>query len=157
MTVRAKYLRIPPEKWGTYQHYQKKVDDPAYRPRWLKLYLKMLDTYPFRDLTPDTKWCYIGLLLIAAEKGNLIPSGSLGLSKRLAMSEESVTSSVHVLLDIGMIERYSEVSSRADLALLYPPSKEGRDKREEEAFQRKLGDAAETALADINKKLRGTA
>jgi hypothetical protein len=156
VTARAKYLRIPDDKWERYQHYHKNTD-PGYKPPWIKLYVKLLDTYPFRDFDPTTKWVYVGLLMLAAESSNRVESGALILSKRLTISPNAARKSVQTLVENGLIETVSAKKSRIGLDSDYTLKYRSKNKEVEKGLTTVPREQGLTALDHINKKLRGAA
>ena len=51
-----------------YQHYK------ANSPRWVKLYSSLLTDYDFTRLPDESKWHFLGLILLASKMGNEMPA-----------------------------------------------------------------------------------
>lgn len=61
----AKNVRI--RNWDRFQHYSGR------RPPWIKLHSELLDNAEFMDMSVQTRWFAMTLLLVAARTNNVIP------------------------------------------------------------------------------------
>lgn len=71
----AEYLSV--RDFDKLQHYK----DRALI--WIKLHVTLLDDYEFQQLPDETKYHYIGLLLLAARMGNRLPNDAAYLSRQI--------------------------------------------------------------------------
>lgn len=73
--------------WERYQHYRDR------NPPWIKLYTELLDDEGFLALPDAAKWQLVGLFLLAARRGNVLPEKAgqlkvlLGITGRLYIPE----------------------------------------------------------------------
>lgn len=65
------------KKFSTYQHYKTR------NPPWIKLYRSILNDYEMRCLPLESRFAYIGLLILASETDNHIPPDYKFLSERI--------------------------------------------------------------------------
>lgn len=71
----AKYFSV--RDFDKLQHYK----DRALI--WIKLHLELLDDYEFQQLPDETKYHLIGLMLLAARRGNRLPNDHTYLSRQI--------------------------------------------------------------------------
>lgn len=71
----AEYLSV--RDFDRLQHYKDRALS------WIKLHLTLLDDYEFQQLTDETKYHFIGLMLLAARMGNRLPNNPAFLSRQI--------------------------------------------------------------------------
>ena len=79
------------------QHFKKK------RPPWIKFYRDLPLDYPFINLPEYAKLTFVFLTIVASEHDNRIPYDIEFLSKRLAITEDTIRLGVGELLNAGMV------------------------------------------------------
>ncbi len=109
-----------------YQHYR---DRP---PVWIKLYQSLLDDYEFCRLMDQSKYLFVGLILIAVRMNNHVPADPAWLANRLSMTS---TPDVKALVRAGLVvtEKAKGRPRRAKSASTVPYNPASvEEKREEE-------------------------
>ena len=79
------------------QHFKKK------RPPWIKFYRDLPLDYPFINLPEYAKLTFVFLTIVASEHDNRIPYDIEFLSKRLAITGDTIKLGVGELLNAGMV------------------------------------------------------
>lgn len=115
--------------WDRFQHYQKQARKEDYRPAWIKLYTTTLTDPSIASLDPSSRWCLIGLWILAAMTGNKIPENYDWIDRMIGMDARK---SVDLIVESGLVERVP-VPSRVALEESEDESRGGlyREKREE--------------------------
>ncbi|HJQ33149.1 MAG TPA: hypothetical protein VJ866_13255 [Pyrinomonadaceae bacterium] len=101
----AKYLSV--RDFDKLQHYK----DRALI--WIKLYVTLLDDYELQQLPDETKYHYIGLLLLAARMGNQLPNDAAYLSRQIGAS---TSINLEILLQRGCLIPYKRKRTKAHSA-----------------------------------------
>jgi len=78
----AKRRHISIKNFTTYQHYSHR------HPPWIKLHLSLLDDPAFLKLPDESKWHYVGLLLLASRHANAIPYDPSYIVNRLGITSK---------------------------------------------------------------------
>ena len=79
------------------QHFKKK------RPPWIKFYRDLPLDYPFINLPEYAKLTFVFLTIVASEHDNRIPYDIEFLSKRLAITGDTIRLGVGDLVNVGMV------------------------------------------------------
>src|SRR5579864_5712868 len=118
--------------WEKYQQYGN-----GSGPAWIKLYIKILDSYGFEGLQDNAKAHMICLMLLAARTDNHIPDDPEWIGKKI-----NATTPINIdkLIKIGFLERCScsECASIKEFprARAYSIPIEEREERREEKKER---------------------
>lgn len=106
------YLRV--KNLEQYQHYSTR------NPPWIKLYRSLLGDYELRQLTAETRYLYIGCLILASECDNRLVSDVKFLSERLGftVTEEMITSLINSGFLLASSARRALASARKCSSLL---------------------------------------
>lgn len=138
--------------WEKHQHYKQKAKDPDYRPSWIKLYTDVMTDPSIACLDPSSRWCLVGLWILAARTGNRIPENYAWLDRMVGMDTEKAVAEI---LEHGLVVRYSG-DSRDGLDESYTESRGSLDiEKRREDKKREEGEAPrEGTLAFEVGKLR---
>lgn len=100
--VRKKSIKIPAfvsvceKQFARIEHY--KTGDRA--TRWIKLYLDQLDDIDFCTLPDETKWHFVGLMMLSTKLFNRLPTNQNFLMQKLSATSEI---NLEILLQKGLI------------------------------------------------------
>ena len=112
------------------QHFKKK------RPPWIKFYRDLPLDYPFINLPEYAKLTFVFLTIVASEHDNRIPYDIEFLSKRLAITEDTIRLGVEELLNVGMVS-VSRKPGRKPKAIKGVASDDTNDRPEGEREKRR--------------------
>lgn len=103
-----RFLRI--RKFDEYQHYKDR------NPIWIKLYCGILEDYDFSQMSDETKFHAVGLMLLASRLNNKFPDDEKWLSQKInartIIQTRRITKIRSSRLGRGFIQKFSETVFR---------------------------------------------
>lgn len=139
------YLSVT--KFGDYQHYKNR------KPRWVKLYVDLLDPHNKLNYLPvEARFLFDRLLLLAAEWDNAIPNDSELIARLVVMQPRECRECLEMLLKgRWIIER--KTKRRASKPASNPASRNAPPETEAEAEREKEKAVAATINNALNRRL----
>ncbi len=93
--IMSRQRRLRVRNFDAFQHYKER------NPIWIKLYCSLLDDYDFAQLSDETKFHAVGLMLLASRLNNKFPDDELWLRAKINAEKEI---DLEKLLEIGFLE-----------------------------------------------------
>lgn len=118
------FLSIAPEYFDRIVHYSDR------RTVWIKLYLDLLFDADFCSLPDETKFHFIGLMMLAAEMNNRIPNNPHFLQQKLSASNE-------INLDLLLVKNFLIAFKRKRSKNLVASLEKEKKKKQEEQQEKK--------------------
>ncbi len=93
--IMSRQRRLRVRNFDAFQHYKER------NPIWIKLYCSLLDDYEFAQLSDETKFHAVGLMLLASRLNNKFPDDESWLRAKINAEKEI---NLEKLLEIGFLE-----------------------------------------------------
>ena len=120
---RQRYLRV--RNFDAFQHYKER------NPIWIKLYCSLLDDYDFAQLSDETKFHAVGLMLLASRLNNKFPDDELWLRAKIN-AEKRID--LEKLLEIEFLEvAETEKSGKKQMAKNQTNARKSNKKNDDSA------------------------
>lgn len=116
------FLSIAPEHFDRIEHYGNRSTI------WIKLYLDYLNNFEFCLLPDETKFHFIGLMLLAVQMFNRLPNNSAFLLQKLSATSEI---NIDLLLDKGFLIAFKSLKKKKKSASTNTASIEQQNKEQE--------------------------
>jgi hypothetical protein len=108
-----RYLRIP--NFDEQLHYKDR------NPIWIKMPYALLDDYDFEQLSDETKFHAMGLMLLASHQNNKFPEDAAWLKRKIGANSEI---DLKILLEKGFLEVITSENSSKNCAKKSAKNKE---------------------------------
>ena len=98
------YLAV--KNWSRFQHYKDR------NPKWVKLYVDILDDEEMREFPVSTRLLAVLLLCVAARRDNRFPGSADWLAVEVGIPKRAVAKSLSELIAAGFLVRASKSASK---------------------------------------------
>jgi hypothetical protein len=125
------FISIAPDYYSRIEHY-KSEQNPRSNTRWIKLHLELLEDFAFCSLPDETKFHFVGLMMLAARNFNRLPTDSNFLRQKLSATSEI---NLEKLLKIRLIIAVKRKKTNGNSDSIEQQNKNREQEQEQEVRQ----------------------